>query len=53
MYGVNNRNYTIASNEQLVSSDFYGGGRRAVNEYILLLTSKFSITDLVFNNIIV
>ncbi|KAF0773619.1 ATP-dependent DNA helicase Q5-like [Aphis craccivora] len=32
MYGVNNRNYTIASNEQLVSSDFYGGGRSAVNE---------------------
>ncbi|XP_060880859.1 LOW QUALITY PROTEIN: ATP-dependent DNA helicase Q5-like [Metopolophium dirhodum] len=32
MYGINNRNHTIVSNEQLVSSDFYGGGRNAVNE---------------------
>lgn len=32
MYGMNNRNHTIVSNEQLVSSEFYGGGRSAVNE---------------------
>jgi len=35
MYGINNRNHTIVSNDQLVSSDFYGGGRNAVKEYIL------------------
>jgi len=39
MYGINNRNHTIVSNdEQLVSNDSYGGGRNAVNEYILHLT---------------
>lgn len=32
MYGINSRNHTIVSNEQLVSSDFYGGGRNAVNQ---------------------
>uniref|UniRef100_A0A2S2P906 DNA 3'-5' helicase n=1 Tax=Schizaphis graminum TaxID=13262 RepID=A0A2S2P906_SCHGA len=32
MYGINNKNHTIVSNEQLVSSDFYGGGRNAINE---------------------
>lgn len=36
MYGINNRGHTIASNEQLVSSDFYGGGRNAIKEYFLL-----------------
>uniref|UniRef100_A0A2S2QW87 DNA 3'-5' helicase n=1 Tax=Sipha flava TaxID=143950 RepID=A0A2S2QW87_9HEMI len=32
MFGLQNMNHTIASNEQLVSSDFYGGGRNAVKE---------------------
>lgn len=31
MYGINNRS-SIVSNETLVSSDFYGGGRNAIKE---------------------
>ncbi|XP_050435880.1 ATP-dependent DNA helicase Q5 isoform X2 [Adelges cooleyi] len=32
MYGINNRLHTFVSNEQLVSSDFYGGGRHSAKE---------------------
>lgn len=35
MFGLQNMSHTIVSNEQLVSSDFYGGGRNAVKEYLL------------------
>jgi hypothetical protein len=42
MFGLQNMNHTIASNEQLVSSDFYGGGRNAVKEYLFnILNHKF------------
>jgi len=36
MYGINNRNRKIVSNEKLVSNEFYEGGRNAIKEYLLL-----------------
>lgn len=36
LYGLNNKGHTIESNEQIVSGDFYGGGRKALQEYLQL-----------------
>jgi len=41
MYGINNRNRTIVSNEKLVSNEFYEGGRNAIKEYLLLYNIVF------------
>ncbi|VVC35974.1 Helicase, C-terminal,P-loop containing nucleoside triphosphate hydrolase,ATP-dependent DNA [Cinara cedri] len=32
IYGINSRGHTIASNDQLVSSEYYGGGKKAIQE---------------------
>lgn len=36
MYGINNRSNITVSNEEIVPNEFYGGGRNAIMEYIIL-----------------
>lgn len=36
LYGMNNQSNITMSNEEITSNEFYGGGRNAVTEYIIL-----------------